>query len=73
MIKGIGTFSKTFRRILGGPQSLLPMAPSKGMSVGKKMGVAPSVPRSYAVPRQSPVLSVGSIRNMPRTLSMRRR
>jgi hypothetical protein len=53
-IVGHSAMSDMMKKLSGGPQSLLPMSPSKGVGVPSGRGAAPAKTRQYVVPMQKP-------------------
>jgi len=45
------------KKLRGGPQSLLPLSPSKGSGIPSLKGLTPKAPRGYVAPMQNPARS----------------
>lgn len=57
-IVGSKQTSNATRKLRGGPQSLLPTSPVRGMTFSSPAkGLTPFKPRNYVVARQSPLFS----------------
>lgn len=46
--------SQMLKKLRGGPQSMLPMSPVKGVGVPNGSGLTPKKPRGYVTPMQKP-------------------
>lgn len=53
-IIGMAKLSAKVKKLRGGPQSVLPMAPGKGMGVKSSKLVTPKAKKWYVTPMQNP-------------------
>ena len=66
-ILGSIQMTQMMKKLRGGPQSMLPMAPVKGMGTPNASGLTPKKPRGYVTPMQRPNWTV------PKTLTAKKK
>lgn len=53
-ILGQVQMTQMMKKLRGGPQSMMPAAPAKGMGVPNRSGLTPARARGYVTPSQKP-------------------